>query len=67
MIATPYRVVELSPGRMAILPDYAASRAIAAEIEAREREAARQAARPAIVRLLAHVAPAVMHRLGGQA
>jgi hypothetical protein len=37
---------------LAIVSDHAASRRIAAEIEAREREQARQAARPAIGRLL---------------
>lgn len=37
---SPYCVVEVRPGRLRIQPDHAASRAIAAEIEARERAAA---------------------------
>jgi len=37
---------------LAIVSDHAASRAYARDLEAREREQARQAARPAIVRLL---------------
>lgn len=49
---SPYCVVEVRPGRLRIQPDHAASRAIAAEIEARERAAA-EAARPFWQRLFA--------------
>ena len=47
---SPYRTVEVRPGHAMLLPDYAASRAIAAEIVARERAAA-EAARPPWQRL----------------
>lgn len=63
MIRTPYRCVELSPGRLAMLPDYAASRAIAREIEARERDEAARAARSTIRRALDALAPTIMARL----
>jgi len=41
MIEHPYRTVQLPSGAVALVPDYAKSRAIAAEIEARERARAR--------------------------
>ncbi len=64
MIEHPYRTVQLPSGALALVPDFAKSRAIAAEIEARERAAARQAARPAIVKALAALAPGIVERLG---
>lgn len=42
---SPYCTVEVRPGHFRLQPDYAASRAIAAEMLARER-AAHEAARP---------------------
>lgn len=52
---------------LAIVPDYAGSRAYARALEARERAEALRTCRPAIIRLLAHVAPSVMARLDRRA
>lgn len=59
----PYRIEPLPNGSIAIVPDYAASRAIAAEIEARERAAALQGG---ILRAaLDALTPQIMqHRIG---
>jgi hypothetical protein len=41
MIEHPYRTIELPSGALALVPDYAKSRRIAAELEARDRAQAR--------------------------
>jgi hypothetical protein len=41
MIEHPYRTIELPSGALALVPDYAKSRRIAAEIEARDRAQAK--------------------------
>ena len=58
----PLRIIPGQKANLALVPDFALSRAYARELEARERAEAMRLARPAILRLLDLVAGAVLAR-----
>ncbi len=58
----PRRIIPGQKANLALVPDFALSRAYARELEARERAEAMRLARPAILRLLDLVAGAVLAR-----
>lgn len=61
--ATPLRMEPRGPHRFALVPDHAASRAYATQLEARERAEAARANRTIIRRALDILAPAIIARL----
>lgn len=60
---SPLRMEPCGPNRFALVPDHAASRAYADQLEARERAEAARANRTIIRRALDTLAPAILARL----
>jgi hypothetical protein len=60
----PLRIIPGQKANLALVPDFALSRAYARELEARERAEAMRQARPMIRKALDALVPVIMAKLG---